>query len=363
MLRRSIRALVTATLAAGVAAGAGAGSAAAAPAGSWSGPGHPVPGAFTDESPALSAVTFPGPIGQAVLVAWRGRGAAGPVRYRFRSPSFRTGAWSAVGTVPGASTSSAPAVASYRDPSGRLAVLAVWTGRADHHIWYSQGRALVTGAIAWARPAVLPASVRYTSTIDGPAVLFPAHSDAVIVTWRGPASHVRYVVGRPRGRGFVWSASRAIPGSPAPGTRCTLFPCTSATPAITEESTGTARGVVYVFWKQLGGTGVYYAAARDPLTASRGRLAWSAPARVAGAATSAGPAASALGVNGFGPVLLVYKAPATVAVRYQTLAGGSWSTVARVPGARTGVAPALLRGLLATTTPTTIGNIILRVYR
>jgi len=36
--------------------------------------------------------------------------------------------------------------------------------------------------------------------------------------------------------------------------------------------------------------------------------------------------------------------------------------VAAIPATRTAVAPALLRNLLATTTPGTIGNIVLHVY-
>ena len=67
-------------------------------------------------------------------------------------------------------------------------------------------------------------------------------------------------------------------------------------------------------------------------------------------------------LNSIGPLLLVYKAPFSTQVRYQTLAGTTWSTAATVPTTHTAVAPALLRNVLATTTPGTIGNIVLHVY-
>ncbi len=81
-----------------------------------------------------------------------------------------------------------------------------------------------------------------------------------------------------------------------------------------------------------------------------------------GAATLTAPAASVPTLNSIGPLLLVYKAPFSTQVRYQTLAGTTWSTIATIPTTHTAVAPALLRNLLATTTPGTIGNIVLHVY-
>jgi hypothetical protein len=67
-------------------------------------------------------------------------------------------------------------------------------------------------------------------------------------------------------------------------------------------------------------------------------------------------------LNGNGPLLLVYKAPFSTRIRFQTLSSGTWSSVGAVPRAHTAVAPALLRNTLANTTPGTIGNIVLHVY-
>ena len=83
---------------------------------------------------------------------------------------------------------------------------------------------------------------------------------------------------------------------------------------------------------------------------------------VPGAAALTAPAASVPTVNGTGPLLLAYKAPFSTQVRFQTLTGTTWSAFANVPGARTAVSPALLRHILAITTPGTIGNIVLFVY-
>src|SRR6266567_9615610 len=129
MLRSPLTRLVSAVTVAGALCAAGAGAASAAPAVPWSGPGRPVPGALTNDSPALSTITFPNPIGQGVLVAWRGRGVAGHVFYKYRTNARAR--WSRTGVLSGALTSSAPAIAAYTDPLGRGAVLLVWAGHAD----------------------------------------------------------------------------------------------------------------------------------------------------------------------------------------------------------------------------------------
>src|SRR6266852_6108778 len=82
MLKRPLSRLVSAAAAAGTVCALGASAALAAPAATWSGPSKPVPGALTNSSPALSTVTFPNPIGQGIIVAWRGRGVAGHVFFK-----------------------------------------------------------------------------------------------------------------------------------------------------------------------------------------------------------------------------------------------------------------------------------------
>jgi hypothetical protein len=362
MLRRPLTRLTTAVAAASAICALGVGAALAAPAATWSPPSPPIPGAFTNSSPALSSITFPNPIGQGLFAAWRGTGVIGHIHYRYRTPSLH--GWSHLGTIPGAFTSSAPAAAGYTDPFGRGAVLAVWEGTVDNLIWYSQGQTLANGGIDWTTPASLPATIRYAKTFAAPRVFFLDHSSDVMVSWRGPANHVRYSIGTPVGRGFSWSQSKVIPGSPSvpTGVQCLSAPCTRSSPAITEMTTSTTSGTLFVFWTQYGGTGVFYSSATDTATTDWAHPGWTAPAQVPGAATLPAPAVSVPTVNSIGPLLLVYKAPFTTNVRFQTLTGTTWSAPGVVPGDQTAVAPALLQNLLATTTPTSIGNIILRHY-
>ena len=361
MSRRSMTRLATAVTAAGTICALGAGAAVAAPAASWSGPSAPIPGAFTNNSPALSTVAFPGPIGQGTLVAWRGRGAAGHIFYKFRTPHR---GWSKLGEIPGANaiTNVAPAIRGYKDPLGRNALLAVWTGHADHHIWYSQGETRTNGTIGWTKPAVLPKTVALTNTIEGPSVFFPNNRNLVIVAWRAPFNHVRFSIGIPAKRNFKWSNSTVVPGNPPSPTKvhCKQAPCTSATPAIAEVQTGTARGTLYIFWKQLGTRHVFYSTTTDNGATNWSHLVWSGPARVPGAATLLAPTASS--VRLFGPLLLAYKAPFGTHIRFQTLTKMGWSAVGVVPAARTTNAPALLGGTLAHTKPTSVGNIVLHHF-
>ena len=80
------------------------------------------------------------------------------------------------------------------------------------------------------------------------------------------------------------------------------------------------------------------------------------------AVTGAARAASSLGAHGRGPLLVAYKVPHAVHLRYQLGTGSSWTAPRPVPRARTAVAPALLGGLLATTSPTASGSIFFHVF-
>jgi hypothetical protein len=358
--------LATAVTAAGVVTALGAATAVAAPSLSWSGPSAPIPGAFTNSSPAISSVAFPGPIGQGTIVAWRGRGPAGHIFYKFRTPTFRGGHWSALGKIPGV-TSSAPAIRSYVDPLGNDALIAVWTGPFDHHIFYSQGETHADGTINWTSASVLPPSVAYTPTVTGPSAWFPNNANVVVVAWRAPFNHVRYTIGTPglgaTARNFTWAASAVVPNPPTTSkVHCIVAPCTSATPSVAEIQTGTGVGTMYIFWKALDSDAIFYSTTTDGPSTNWNHLVWSGPTQVPGpgAATTNGPAASALGF--FGPLLLVYKGPGGVHVRFQTLTGTTWSPVAFVPTTFTAVGPALRGGTLATTTPTSAGNIILHFF-
>jgi hypothetical protein len=362
MLRRPLARLVSAAAIAGTVCALGASAAFAAPAATWSGPSKPIPGALTNSSPALSTVTFPNPIGQGIIAAWRGRGVAGHIFYKYRTNT--TQKWSQLAEFGGAQTNSAPAIGSYIDPLGRNAVVIVWAGRGDEHIWYAQGETRANGTIAFNNPAVLPASVKYAATLNAPTVFFPDHKNVVLVTWRGPANHVRYSVGIPKVRDFSWTQSDVVPGNPPSPTsvHCTIAPCTSATPAVTEQTTGTSSGLIYVFWKQLGTHDLFYGTTTDDHATNWSHLTWTGPTQVPGALALTAPTASVPTLNSTGPLLLVYKAPFSTHVRFQTLAGSTWSAFANVPGARTTVSPALERNILGITTPGTTGNIVLFVY-
>lgn len=357
MLTRPMARLATAMTAAGVVTALGAAAAVAVPSPAWSGPSRAIPGALTNSTPAVSSIDFPNPIGNGTIVAWRGRGQNEHVYYKFRTPSHR---WSTLGQIPGAVTNSAPAIQLYEggnDPLGKSAVVAFWTGPFDHHIFYSEGETLGNGTIDWTAAAALPSTVAYTGSNDGPSVIFPNNNNVVIVAWRAPFNHVRYTVGTPVGRGFTWSASHVVPNPPTTSkAHCVVAPCTSATPSLAETESG-PTGTLYIVWKQLGSRDIFYSTATDTSVAHY-VPSFSVPTQVPGALSTLAPSASAAA----GTLLLVYKAPFRTHVRFQTLTGATWSAPAVIPLAFTAVAPALRGGTLATTSPTTIGRIILHFF-
>jgi hypothetical protein len=364
MFRRPMTRLAVAAVAAGTICALGASAASAAPNAPWSGPRGPVPGAITNDTPTLSTITFPGHIGQGTIVAWRQRGTTGHIFYKFKAANLHKGHWSAKFELPGgaAITSSAPVFRSYVDADHHNAVLAVWTGHADHHIWYEQGQTRSNGTISWNAATDLPSKVLYTDTSSAPSVLFLNHTYRVIFSWQGPANHVRFSVGTPVHRGFAWSDSTIVSG-PAVTTGCKGAPCTGDTPAIAEQQTSATSGNIYFFWRQLGTTAIIYADTADTL-ANLAKPVFSANAAVTGAATTEGPAASDSTLTGFGPLLVAYGAPGSTAVKYQTAASGTspWSAPAVVPSTHTNVSPSLFINVLTTTTPAADGNIIWHVF-
>jgi hypothetical protein len=355
MLNRSMSRLATAVAVAGTVCALGAASAAAAtPSSGWSGRTGPVPHAFTNATPAMTSVSFPGHPAADILVAWKGQRGA-HVFYSYTSSPNLSGGWSAKASVPGAHSSAGPSVGTYVDPLGRTAVVAVWKGLGNRKIFYAQGETRGDGTIAWTARATLPTS-KLDTTTTAPAIFFPANAphDRVIVAWKGPLDHVRYSVGTPSGRGFTWTPSNWL--SAAANTR------TSSAPALAEVQTGTAHGTLYVFWKGLHSHHIRFATTSDPLNLSAGRLTWSAARTVRHAATTAGPAASSLRLHGFGPLLLTYKGPTGLHVRYQTRTVFGWSAWKIVPGALTAVGPAQLRGVLATSSPDARGSIFFHIF-
>jgi hypothetical protein len=353
MLNRPMSMLATAVAAAGTVCALGAATAAAAPSAArpWSGPLGPVPHAFSTATPALTRVFLTGTGKNGTLVAWKGK-VDDHVYYETRI----SGRWSAPHAIPGALTSAGPSVGCYPDPTGHDAVLAAWKQLGGTRIRYAQGQTHANGAISWTAAASLPTSLDRSTT--APAVFFPANAphDRVIVAWKGPYHHVRYSVGTPAQRGFRWAPSGWL--SAAAVTK------TSAAPALAEVQNGTARGTLYLFWKGYRSGQVRYATTPDPLNlAGTSHLTWSGVQTVPGAATGAGPAAAGLHPHGSGGLLLAYKAPRALQVRFQTLRGTAWSNRGTVPGASTAVGPALLVNVLATTAPDASGSIFFHLFR
>src|SRR5579859_3175457 len=135
MFSRSMTKLAIAAAAAGTICTVGAGAAFAAPSAGWSGPKGPVPGAITNNTPTISSISFPGRIGPGVIAGWRARGNSGNVFFKYRAAGLHKGKWSKKFTLAGANAGSGPVFRPYTDPSGHAAILAVWTGHLDHHIW------------------------------------------------------------------------------------------------------------------------------------------------------------------------------------------------------------------------------------
>jgi hypothetical protein len=345
MLKSHTTRLAAAVVAAGAICALGAASASASS--TWSGRIGPVPRAFTNASPALTTVTFGGSSQNQTLVAWKGQGNA----HIFYEASPAIGvkkSWSKQASIPGAASTKAPAVATYRDPNGREAVLAVWRGNGGL-VQYAQGETQAGQKIAWTKISTLPKNL-YSTTDAAPAVSFAEHRYVAVVAYRGPHEHIRFIEGVPSHRGFVWSSSHEV--SPTA--------VANSGPSIAELQTGTGHGVLGLFWRDKATGGVGYASTTDPLAAASS-VKWTF-ADVPGAKTSDNPAASSLGQHGTGPLILAYKAAHGAHINFQTLTTSGWSAPAPVPSTSTVYGPALVRGELATTSASSAGNIFFHVF-
>jgi hypothetical protein len=357
--------LVAAAAAAGaVCVFAASGAAVASPL--WSAHNPAVPGAFTNTTPGLSQISVKGVFG--TFVTWKGR-FDNNVHYRFHV----AGKWSKNLTIPGAHTNTSPAAGFYTDLKGQASELVVWKQLRGTKIFYSQG-VIGGSSISWTKVATLPGGF-YSTTTASPSVLFPINAThpRVIIAFRGPHFHVRYIIGTEsgkNGRGFFFGKKPASvwigPGTSANPTT------TGAAPALTEIATG-ATSKVYVFWKANKTTGtINYASTPD--NAGSGleggkSIPWTLLGQVpTGAKTKAmttgAPAVSSADPHNNGPLLLAYKGPSGFNIRFQTLVGTSWSEpFAFVNGNNntTAVGPALVNGTLANVSRTT-GHIFLHHF-
>jgi hypothetical protein len=369
IFNRPKSALITAAVGAGAAfAMAAAGTAMAAP--PWSATNPAIPNAFTNTTPGLAQIALTGQNIPGIFVTWKGQ-FDNNVHYKFRI----SGKWSKSAIIPGASTNTTPAAAFYTDLKGKDSELVVWKsiGKGGlSPIYYSQGVTSSKGVISWTKPAELPGGA-LAQTSESPSVLFPLNAlhPRVIVSWRGPADHVRYELGTqsgPTGRSFTWTGKSFWIGAGTTANPTT----TSAAPSLTEVVTRTT-GTVYVFWKGNSTTApIDYATTPDNPGTGIGTglaISWtqqgSVPSGKTLAATTAAPAVSSASPHGTGPLLLAYKGPGGFKIRYQTFSGGTWTAYAFVTGNNntTANAPALYSNKLANVAPTTSGVMYLHTYQ
>jgi hypothetical protein len=366
LYRPKSRLLAAAAAAGAVCVLAAAGTAMAAPA--WSTSNPAIPDAFTNTTPGLAQIALTGQNVPGVFVTWKGQFDS-KVHYKYEI----AGKWSASAVIPGAATNTSPAAAYYTDLKGKDSELVVWKSISSglSPIWYSQGVTSAKGAISWTAPKELPGGY-YSETSASPTVLFPLNAvhPRVIVAWRGPHDHVRYLIGTEsgtNGRSFTWPKSSSWIGA---GT-ATDPTTTGDAPDLTEVLTG-GTGTIYVFWKGDSATGpIDYASTPDNAVTGIGTgstvpwtLLGSVPSATALASTTAAPAVSSANVHGTGPLLLAYKGPSGFGIRYQTMTAGVWTPYAFVNGDNntTSDGPALVNGTLANVSPTTSGRIYLHTY-
>lgn len=324
----------------------------------WSGR-QLVPHAFTNATPGLAAINLTNTGVRGMFITWKGQ-FNDEVHYQVKIGSR----WSRSFILSGAATSAAPSAASYVDPTSHDAVVVAWKQQGSDRIYYDQGQVHSDRTISWTGPKLFTTGSSTTSN-RAPSIFFPLNAvDKVIFAYRGPHDHVRYDVGKPDGRHFTFLGSKVI------GTAADTH--TSAAPDLTEiENQGAqaGTGTIYVFWKNLDAHTISYATTSDPLNSSSatpGVLTWSAASLVPGGLTTDGPEASTPELHGFAPLLLVYKGPDGLQVKYQELSanGGTWTTPAPVlsPRSTTAIGPALLNGTLATVESNNSGDIYLHHF-
>jgi hypothetical protein len=217
---------------------------------------------------------------------------------------------------------------------------------------------------------------KYSATTASPSVLFPLNAThpRVIIAFRGPFDHVRYIIGTEsgaNGRGFNFGKKPTSSWiGPGTSTRPTT---TGGTPQLTEVLSG-STGTVDVFWKGDATTApIDYASTPDNVGSGLegGKsIPWTLLGSVPTspttlAMTTAAPAVASANVHNTGPLLLAYKGPSGFNIRFQTLTAGVWSGLAFVNGQNntTTDGPALLNGILANVSRTSSGRIYLHFFQ
>ncbi len=355
MLPKS-RLVAAATAAGTVCALAAAGAALAAPTPPWSKHNPAVPNAFTNTTPALSAIDVNGL--QGTFLAWKGQ-FDNRVKYKIRLD----GKWFPTEVIHGASTNTSPTAALFATNKGKEAVFVAWKSIGKNGglstIKYSDGIVANNGKISWTSPVVMPGG-KFSETSASPAVLFPANAlnARVIIAYRGPFDHVRIEIGTeagPNGRRFTWGTKKVKSAWVNGATSAE----TGSQPALTEILNG-STGTVYVFWKEKGKAAaepINYATTPDNqgvgLTGNAS-VPWTLAAGPVQdgtglAGTTGSPAVASADIHGDGPLLLAYKGPGGDFIRFQTLSAGVWSAhrFVNANNNTTTLGPALVHGTLA----------------
>lgn len=305
----------------------------------WSAEKGPVPGAITNTSPALAAITLPSKASR-LLLFWTGPravGAAFPISYQ-TSISLSKNKWSHPGLVDGgkALTASRPATAPV-GPQGSGQVIVAWKGVSGPQIFYSIGTAGQGNTVAWNGIFEIPDAI----TSAGPAVYRPLHSNVILVAWKAASSDaVDFVVGSLAAGQVTWGRIGIIPRA-----------ATTTTPAIAEASTSGKGGLIYVLWRGPGRSRpIDFTATADPLSALP---RWNAPrALPATVRTGAAPAAQAIGKGLSFPLLVVFRTLRGTAFHYVTLArDGKVTGPLTVPHIRSMHGAAISPGVLAAEAP------------
>ncbi len=293
----------------------------------WSPVLGPVPGAATTATPAVTSVVFPGGQAQTLLFWARANGgSSGSLISYAGSANPAANTWSSPALAGKAITVSPPSAATCGNESATRVILA-WEDTQGHQIRFSIGTPQKGGTLSFGPAFPIPGA----TTSDGPTVYCPLHSADIFVTWRA-AGHtaIRFVIGSPAAgtTPVTWGQIRSLPKS-----------ASSASPAVTEVSTGSKTGRLYVLWKGPQRVGrIYRTWTSDPLSA---KPRWAAPQAFSPSTrTVAAPAGVALGATGGYPLMVIYRVPGST-LRYLILAAnGNVNGDYRVPGltSRTGVA-------------------------
>ena len=215
----------------------------------WSKHNPAVPSAFTNTTPALSAIDVNGL--QGTFLAWKGQ-FDNKVKYKIRI----NGKWHGTKVIPGANTNTSPSAALFATNKGREAVFVAWKPRQrrpEHdQVLGRRGRQQRLNQLDQAE-VVVPGG-KYFRDLGFAGRAVPRQRDELRASsspTAAPATTCGYEIGTesgPNGRRFTWG-SKTVKSAWISGGTKTEPTTTSAQPALTEIIGAGGNGTVYVFWK------------------------------------------------------------------------------------------------------------------